>query len=69
MLIRKLFMRMHMRRKVYSEGVGLMGYQERGASSEFQNKEVPPMEHLLLDIIAAVVAGVIVALIVKRLNR
>ena len=46
--------------------VGMAGLYLRGASSEFQNKEVPHMEHLLLDIIAAVVAGVIVALIVKR---
>lgn len=41
-----------------------------GQSSEFQDKEVPPMEHFLLDVAAAVVAGVIVAWIVKRfINR
>ena len=41
-----------------------------GASSEFQNKEVPPMEHFLLDVLAAIVAGIIVAWIVKRfINR
>jgi hypothetical protein len=43
----------------------VIGYQTCGASSEFQNKEVPPMEHFLLDVSAAIVAGVIVAWIVK----
>ncbi len=28
-----------------------------------------PMEHLLLDLLVAIVAGVVVALIVKRINR
>jgi len=44
-------------------------YRGCGASSEFLDKEVPPMEHFLLNVIAAVVAGVIVAWIVKRFNR
>jgi hypothetical protein len=30
---------------------------------------VPPMEHFLLDVLAAIVAGVMVAVIVKRMNR
>ena len=43
-------------------------YRVSGASSEFQYKEVPPMEHLL-DLLVAIVAGVVVAWIVKRFNR
>ena len=43
-------------------------YGACGASSEFQYKEVPPMEHFLLNVLAAIVATVIVGLIVK-LNR
>jgi hypothetical protein len=40
-----------------------------GQSSESQDKEVLPMEHFLLNVLATIVAGVVVAWIVKRFNR
>jgi len=37
-----------------------------GHPPSFRNKEVPPMEHFLLDVLAAIVAGIVVAWIVKK---
>ena len=40
----------------------------KGQSSESQDKEVMPMEQFLLNIVAAIVAGVVVALIRRKLK-
>ncbi len=42
--------------------------QFTGQSSESQTRRLPPMEQFLYDVAAAVVAGVIVALIAKGLD-
>jgi hypothetical protein len=39
-----------------------------GQSSESQDKEVTPVEQFLLDILAAIVAGVVVVLIRRKLK-
>ena len=39
-----------------------------GRSSESLDKEVMPMEQFLLDVLAAVVAGIIVALILRKMK-
>lgn len=47
---------------------GKLEYNGAGRSSESSDEEVMPMERFLLEIIAAVVAGVIVALISRKLK-
>ena len=39
-----------------------------GRSSQSLDKEVMPMEQFLLDVLAAVVAGIIVALILRKMQ-
>jgi hypothetical protein len=46
-----------------------IGKKLTGQSSESQDKEVLLMEHFLLNILAAIVAGIVVALVVRRINR
>jgi hypothetical protein len=48
---------------------GGVKYKKAGQSSESQDKEVPPMERFLFNVATAIVAGVVVALIVKWLNQ
>jgi acid phosphatase family membrane protein YuiD len=40
-----------------------------GHPPSLRTKEVPLMEHFLLNVLAAIVAGVVVAWIAKRFNR